>query len=122
MNEQPFNLYALLFIWMVLIGACSNGVSFSAEGTRDCIQEKVREMQKEQERNPPATVNQYLYNGQVVFYIPPAAGDQMGQLYGEDCQLICRPDGGITGQGDGKCPDFFDQRTEGKVIWQDNRR
>jgi hypothetical protein len=36
-------------------------------------------------------------------------------------RLICQPDGGITGKGDGKCPDFDKNKTNEKLVWQDPR-
>jgi len=32
--------------------------------------------------------------------------------------LLCAPSGGITGKGDGKCPDFNEKAGEGKLIWK----
>lgn len=37
------------------------------------------------------------------------------------CNVICAPGGGFTGQGDGKCPDFFDVAVKKQVIWKDDR-
>jgi hypothetical protein len=42
-------------------------------------------------------------------------------LYDENCTLLCLPDGGITGQGNGKCANFFIERTNEKLIWEDSR-
>jgi len=44
------------------------------------------------------------------------------ELYEDDCTLICAPDGGITGMGDGKCSDFFTERTAPELIWEDDRK
>lgn len=122
MKIRPLNKYAMLFLSMVLMSACSPGDHNSIEGIPACIQDKIEALKIEEKRNPAASVTQYFFNGELVFYIPPAAGDRMGELYNGDCQLICHPDGGITGQGDGKCTDFFDERKEEKLIWQDSRK
>ena len=63
----------------------------------------------------------YSYQGRTVYYIPPVCCDQLGQLYDQNCNLICNPDGGITGAGDGKCQDFFSSRTNGILLWEDKR-
>jgi hypothetical protein len=39
----------------------------------------------------------------------------------ESCSIICSPDGGFSGKGDGNCIDFFEKRTNGKLIWRDKR-
>ena len=88
----------------------------------DCVLEKIEELQQEPVRNPPAYVAKYQYKGKEVFYIPPAAGDRMSELYSEGCVLICQPDGGITGRGDGKCPEFLEERSQEEIIWKDERK
>jgi hypothetical protein len=42
-------------------------------------------------------------------------------LYDAKGNVICAPDGGIIGTGDGGCPDFISQRTGEKLIWEDPR-
>jgi hypothetical protein len=45
----------------------------------------------------------------------------MSILYDANGKLICRPDGGIAGSGDGKCPDFLAKRKDGWRLWADSR-
>jgi len=71
--------------------------------------------------NPPASITQYEYKGQAVYYIPPRCCDITSTLYDADGNIVGHPDGGITGQGDGRVPDFFDERTNEKAIWVDSR-
>ncbi len=45
-----------------------------------------------------------------------------GLLYDSECNLICAPDGGFTGNGDGRCPDGILSGIEfTKTVWQDER-
>lgn len=85
------------------------------------IEEKIKALQAQPTQNPLASVYQYEYKGQIVYYFPPVCCDQMSELYNRDCKLICHPDGGLTGKGDGKCTDFFGERKNEKLIWKDNR-
>lgn len=71
--------------------------------------------------NPPASIWRYMYRGRVVFYVPPSCCDAPSELYDSDGNLICGPDGGLTGRSDGKCPDFFELRTEESRVWRDRR-
>lgn len=48
----------------------------------------------------------YRYRERLAFYVPPRCCDVMSELYNELGILICRPDGGIAGQGDSRCPGF----------------
>ena len=64
----------------------------------------------------------YHYDGRTVYYLPPHCCDQYSDLLDENCKVICHPDGGLTGRGDGKCPDFFTKATDRELVWQDARR
>ena len=92
------------------------------KGTPPCIKEKINEIAKEPVANPPAKVFSYQYKGKTVYYIPPKCCDIPSTLYDADCNIICSPDGGFSGRGDGRCPDFFTSRTEERVIWEDKRK
>jgi hypothetical protein len=68
----------------------------------------------------PGAVWRYQYKGAVVFYVPPRwCCDIKSWLYDSAGNVVCRPDGGIAGAGDGKCPDFFRERSEGELLWSD---
>ncbi len=110
--------YALVFI--VLLSTCSKTSLETA--IPDCIQQKINTLEKENVRNPPAKVYQYTYQNQTVYYIPSYCCDVYSELYDSNCTLICHPDGGITGRGDGRCTDFFDLRKDEKLIWEDLRK
>jgi hypothetical protein len=71
--------------------------------------------------NPPGSIWRYDYQGRVVYYVPPVCCDVPSKLYDSDGNVICSPDGGLTGAGDGKCPDFFERRAKGLQVWRDNR-
>ncbi len=42
--------------------------------------------------------------------------DCFHNLYDDQCNFVCAPDGGITGAGDGQCPEF-DGIEETTLIW-----
>lgn len=86
-----------------------------------CIQNEIETLKSEPVRNPAAKVWQYQYNGKTVYYIPAYCCDIPSVLLDEDCNVICQPNGGIGGGGDGKCNDFFDKRTNEVLIWADPR-
>lgn len=71
--------------------------------------------------NPPAQIIQYQYNDATGYYLPPRCCDIMGILYSMDGHVLCHPDGGIVGRGDGKCSDFHQTKTQELVIWRDER-
>jgi hypothetical protein len=71
--------------------------------------------------NPPASITRYEYQGHVVYYVPPRCCDVASTLYDEKGAVICQPDGGFTGRGNNKCPDFFDARSKAQLVWKDPR-
>lgn len=70
----------------------------------------------------PHYVWSYRYNGERVYYVPPRCCDVMSVLYDVYGVRICHPGGGFSGNGDGQCPDFFDERTDEVLIWEDSAR
>ena len=86
-----------------------------------CIIDKVREIQKEGVYNPPAQVWMWLVDGETYYYITSDCCDQFNYLYDSECNIVCAPDGGITGNGDGQCPEFTGP-VEKTLIWEDTRR
>ena len=87
-----------------------------------CIQDFIQIKQYTAVENPPASVWEYEYKGQTVYYIPPICCDIPSKLIDVNCNQTCSPDGGFSGQGDGKCPDFFRERTHERLIWKDERQ
>ncbi|SIT89152.1 DUF6970 domain-containing protein [Pontibacter indicus] len=85
------------------------------------LSELIRELEQEDVSNPPAKVYRYTYKGQEVYYLTSRCCDIPSKVYDTDGNLLCEPDGGITGQGDGRCADFFDARTNETLIWEDKR-
>ena len=88
----------------------------------DCIQKKIEQIQKEEVWNPPARIYRYKYKNQKVYFVPQRCCDISSELYDENCYFICTPDGGITGNGDGRYPDFFETRQGEMLVWKDNRK
>lgn len=99
---------------------CEKGKS--EKNIPDCIKEKIKSIEQEKVWNPPAKIFQYQYLGKTVFYIPSHCCDIPGEVLDENCNVVCNPDGGITGKGDGRCTDFFNKRSEEKLIWSDSRK
>ena len=110
---------ALAILVSLLLGGCKK-IDVPA-GTPYCIKKKIRKIKREEVRNPPAKIWEYKYNGETVYYFPPYCCDIESELYDKKCNSICQPDGGLSGAGDGKCTDFFQNRTDEKLIWEDER-
>jgi len=108
-----------MILLITLFSAC-NPLGLPSDSPK-CIEDIIRQIEREPVRNPPASVYEYRYQGQKVYYVPPYCCDMFGDVFDTNCNMICHPDGGITGEGDSKCPDFFEEATNGKLIWEDDR-
>jgi hypothetical protein len=105
----------------ILLAAAFAGSPASAEDWPPFVDRLIAKHEAEPKRNPPGSIWRYEYKGRVVFYVPPSCCDMPSELYSSDGALICSPDGGMAGDGDGKCPDFFDARTKERLVWSDKR-
>ncbi len=103
-------IVALALISVTL--GCSDSV-----GPPEWLDELIEELESEPVANPELSITRYDYQGQVVYFLPPRDVDLFSDLYDADGNVICHPDGGISGSGDGRCPTFFEERTNGTVIW-----
>ena len=86
------------------------------------VDQLIHKFQSQPVGNPPESIWRYTYRGQVVYYVPAQCCDQYSTLYDAMGNVLCAPDGGLTGQGDGQCPDFAAQRSGETLIWQDTRK
>jgi hypothetical protein len=106
------------FVMLAAVAGCSRTAD---EDVPLFVDQLISEFEAGPEKNPPGSVWRYEFKGNVVFYVPPSCCDIPGELYDNGGNFICSPDGGITGDGNGKCPDFFSERTEAYLVWADNR-
>jgi len=112
-----------LFVFLIMISAIS---SCRKDGkiSKGCPQDLIDMIKEEPVRNPPSKVMKWTINNKIYYYIPPYCCDAMSQLYDDQCHLICAPDGGFSGGGDGRCPSFgipFDSIPK-EIIWEDTRK
>jgi uncharacterized protein YbjT (DUF2867 family) len=85
------------------------------------LKDRIAAVLAERKRNPITRILRYTYGGQTVYYESAPCCDQLSHVFDTKGRLICQPDGGLTGKGDGKCPDFDKNKTNEKLVWQDPR-
>ena len=111
---------SVILLLGVLMMACVCGEEVSGDTTPYCIEQKIAAIEKEPVRSPAASVTMIITRSKTYFYIPPYCCDFYGELYDDECNLVCNPDGGIGGNGNGNCPDY--SIVEERVIWEDKRQ
>ena len=85
------------------------------------LKARIKAVLGERKRNPITRILRYTYGGQTVYYVSAPCCDQYSDVLDTKGKLVCHPDGGITGKGDGQCPDFEKNKTNEKLVWQDPR-
>lgn len=110
---------ALTFLFIsFLCLACSKDDRNRIPGQMpECIRERISQSLNHNESAITA-VYSYQYHGAPVYYITPdQCNDCFSELLDENCNLVCYPDGGFSGGGDGRCTDFFQDRSGERLIW-----
>lgn len=113
-----FSIYILIGLFFLNASCDKSNLNIDAP---NCIQNEIKKIKNEEVRNPPAQVWKWEVDGQTYYYITSDCCDQYNNLYNNNCDVICAPDGGITGLGDQNCPDFTEP-IEKTLIWKDNRQ
>jgi hypothetical protein len=84
--------------------------------------EKIEAIKSQPKWNPPASVEEYMYEGKQVFLFSSPCCDRYNEVFDIYCNYVCAPSGGYNGKGDGKCVSFKDAAQLVKLIWKDDRK
>jgi hypothetical protein len=82
-----------------------------------CIKNKIDSFKLKEAHERPQRVIEYMYKGKKVYYVAMPCCDFFNEVYDDKCNLLGVPDGGFSGQGDGKLPDFFKEAKSEKLVW-----
>lgn len=118
MKSLPAIFFICIFILITNILCKKSDISKSVP---DCIEQKINELNNTGVYNPPAQVWEWKVDGKTYYYFTSNCCDQYNILYDVDCNIVCAPDGGFTGNGDGNCPEFKGEIVK-TLIWADTRR
>ncbi|HMI79352.1 MAG TPA: hypothetical protein VK484_11195 [Ferruginibacter sp.] len=82
-----------------------------------CIKNKIDSFKLKEQHEKPQRVVEYMYKGKKVYYVVMPCCDFFNEVFDANCKFLGAPDGGFTGRGDGKLPDFFTEAKNEKLIW-----
>lgn len=85
--------------------------------TPQWVSSLIKEAQSQPIGTKPTEIRKCIYQGDTVYHVISPCCDNYNYLYSTDNKTICAPDGGITGKGDGKCPDFSLNNNSCEIIW-----
>jgi hypothetical protein len=83
-----------------------------------CIKKKIDSFKLKEPHERPQSVMEYTYKGKKVYYVVMPCCDFFNEVYDSNCNYLGAPDGGFTGKGDGKIPDFVAEAKNEKLIWK----
>ncbi len=115
---------AVAYLAVAGVGGCTGSSSPSepSGGRPAWLQSLISQIEAEPVTNPPSSIFRYRYRGAVVYFRPSRCCDLPSDVFDRDGGLLCHPDGGFSGGGDGRCADFFSTRSDEELVWQDPRR
>jgi hypothetical protein len=109
----------ITFLGILFLVSCSNHKKLEATTSVPlCLQTKIKTMAANPSEGLPQSVTRYNYKGQTVYYMVAHCCDKFNIVFDSACNILGYPDGGYTGRGDGKMPDFHDEATEKKIVWE----
>ncbi|MBB5020149.1 hypothetical protein HNQ59_003463 [Chitinivorax tropicus] len=119
LHTPPISRYSIPALVIALASLAGSATATDTPPT--WLRDKIRQFETEPVTNPPRQVIKSQYRGKTVYYVPAVCCDRFSELYDSNGQTLCSPDGGIVGDGDGRCPDFKRQSPSNQMIWQDSR-
>lgn len=111
-------LLPLIILSLILLGCTANNISGNPEQNPKWIKALIGEIEGKPLGTSPPAIERCSYHDKIVYHIIAPCCDDYNYLYDENNKVICAPDGGITGRGDEKCPDFSAVKKSCEVIWQ----
>ncbi len=85
------------------------------------LRNRIQRILATRKRNPIIRIMRYQYQGQPVYYESAPCCDQQSTVYDTKGNVLCHPEGGLTGKGDGECANFDKRKTNEQLVWQDPR-
>lgn len=113
------SLFLIILLSLILFGCTTKNISGNEEPK--WIKNLINENERKDIGLAYENIKKCIYQNQIAYYITSPCCDNYNYLYDKNNQVICAPDGGITGHGDGKCPNFSLDKNSCKLIWQYTR-
>jgi hypothetical protein len=110
---MKINLYVNIILVLLFVELLSCQKIDVPKGTLRWVKKKIRIEQKHF-----IYVSEYSYYGQDIFLFKGDYCEVPSYLFDHNGVLICEPDGGEFGMGDGKCLDFYTSSIIIKKIWK----
>lgn len=115
-------LTIVLFISFMMSCSSNKKMQTSNDTTSEnaipaCLQTIINKMAAEP-NGSPQSVSRCNYKNQTVYYLVSPCCDKYNIVYDSACNILGYPDGGFTGKGDGKMPDFANEASGKQIVWE----
>ena len=107
-------LPALCMAWSVAVAAPPGP---GPESMPQWLRQRIAQYGSLPPGEAPTGVWRVDYRGRPAYYEQSPCCDQWNPLYDAEGVVICHPDGGITGGGDGQCPRPLDPAAPRTPVW-----
>jgi len=115
--KNGFILTTLISVLLLLSNCKSSDIEMDLPY---CIQTKIVSILANEVNNPPTQIWKWEVDSKTYYYITSNCCDQYNYLYNSTCEVVCAPDGGISGNGDENCPTFASE-IQKALVWEDPR-
>lgn len=96
----------------------ASGCKPEIEELPSCIDALVQQAENGKDEYDALQIIEYEYQNDRYYLVASGCCDRFDPLFDSDCHEICNPSGGFSGGGDGKCPDWVENLTDGVIIWE----
>jgi Domain of unknown function (DUF6970) len=104
---------------VVVLAAAAGCRASVAEDPPGFVRAMIEDFEAAPAGTAPRAIWRYTYDGEPVYYVPfsDICCDRMSRVYDRSGDIVCAPDGGLTGAGDGRCQYFFAVAADGVRVW-----
>lgn len=114
--------YLIILIFSVSIFSCSKtNKLYGKNGIPSCVQQLIDSATANTKGALFTRIESYEYQNKRVYIYIPGCCDRYNEVKDENCVYLFSPSGGLTGNGDGKHPNFFTESKFVAVVWEDKR-
>lgn len=106
-----------LAISLILI-SCDDDESIASYP--ECLEFRIQQVLDSPPQIPRATIEKYTYKGETVYLFNSFIPDAPQVVYDDSCNIICEF-GGLTGNLNDSCPDYWETAIYLETVWKDNR-
>lgn len=105
--SRPTELCAALGFIALLLGCSSSNTRYVSPYSARWVRQQIRAFEMPTREAPSRVTGKVVYGDEPFYSIPSPCCDKYDYLYDSRGGILCAPSGGLTGRGDGRCPEVI---------------